>query len=723
MPSLPQTKFCSLCPAKFTRTTHLNRHLRSHTNERSHKCEVCSAEFTRSDLLTRHKRTCGDLRNSNRSRRKSCQACAESKVKCDLQLPCSKCIARGRECTFINDPEMSRSRRASRRGRSVSESPQSAEGSGFGSTSAQAETQTSSVPSPPTTPYSIIYPSPVSLVSSLPDSMQSSPASSHPMEIGVPFGVPGLSHSHSSSSSSTSSRSSSRLEPFDMSNIVEFNFDSLDIDCQFNDFFPLPSQPEDTAFSFADLISPTSCSSEHPPPSTSFTSGSDSGSIFGGFQSDSGFSYNPHPPGPSSNHSLLSGLPGLTSSPFPQGEASSPPAHRAQVPTGSVLNSPMFDSSVSGLTSNTETEDLGVYLNTFFTMFSTHIPLIHRPTWTMEDKHPMLVSAMQACGAIFLKTQVSLAFVQRTLDHLGDSLIAEFSKPNATLKDRFSLIMAVVLLQSWNLLSRQPDRMGTSRLFHGVVVTMIRRIGLIRLLSTWTPPDLSNHYTLDTAWREWARFETLKRVVFFAYIQDCSNCAYFSTMPIFHPSEIEISLPCDDNLWAAQNVREWYQMLQTPSPYAVGPRRLTAVSMRRALAALDNPGPSGMPLHINPFSHLVLIHTILRNIFASGFEDIYSDDHPPSAASGPTSASTHLLEAAAATQQSKNLSNQYALHNWLQMWRSNPDAIILEKGGFASTPIFCAAAPFYWLAHYSLQAVSGGELGYVPSGDGERGAG
>ena len=90
--------------------------------------------------------------------------------------------------------------------------------------------------------------------------------------------------------------------------------------------------------------------------------------------------------------------------------------------------------------------------------------------------------------------------------------------------------MAVVLLQSWNLLSRQPDRMGTSRLFHGVVVTvstcfqipitngsiltvpqMIRRIGLIRLLSTWTPPDLSNHFTLDTAWREWARFETLKR--------------------------------------------------------------------------------------------------------------------------------------------------------------------------------------------------------------------
>ncbi len=29
VPTLPQTKFCHLCPAKFTRTTHLNRHLKT----------------------------------------------------------------------------------------------------------------------------------------------------------------------------------------------------------------------------------------------------------------------------------------------------------------------------------------------------------------------------------------------------------------------------------------------------------------------------------------------------------------------------------------------------------------------------------------------------------------------------------------------------------------------------------------------------------------------
>ncbi|KAG6886303.1 hypothetical protein C0993_006713 [Termitomyces sp. T159_Od127] len=56
IPILPQTKLCPHCPAKFTRTTHLNRHLRTRklrhlyqgpllndtldTNERLHRCDV-----------------------------------------------------------------------------------------------------------------------------------------------------------------------------------------------------------------------------------------------------------------------------------------------------------------------------------------------------------------------------------------------------------------------------------------------------------------------------------------------------------------------------------------------------------------------------------------------------------------------------------------------------------------------------------------------------------
>jgi hypothetical protein len=42
------------------------------------------------------------LSSTNRTRRKSCVSCTESKIKCDRQYPCSKCVARGRECMFGN---------------------------------------------------------------------------------------------------------------------------------------------------------------------------------------------------------------------------------------------------------------------------------------------------------------------------------------------------------------------------------------------------------------------------------------------------------------------------------------------------------------------------------------------------------------------------------------------------------------------------------------------
>ncbi|KAJ7763504.1 hypothetical protein B0H14DRAFT_2972275 [Mycena olivaceomarginata] len=105
-PTLPQTKHCSLCPAKFTRTTHLNRHLRSHNNDRIYRCNLCqSAEFTRSDLLIRHKRT-----RVNRYRKTACESCAESKIKCNLEYPCAKCTSRGRECVFKFHPNKPRSK-------------------------------------------------------------------------------------------------------------------------------------------------------------------------------------------------------------------------------------------------------------------------------------------------------------------------------------------------------------------------------------------------------------------------------------------------------------------------------------------------------------------------------------------------------------------------------------------------------------------------------------
>ncbi|XP_006456997.1 hypothetical protein AGABI2DRAFT_181393 [Agaricus bisporus var. bisporus H97] len=53
-------------------------------------------------------------------------------------------------------------------------------------------------------------------------------------------------------------------------------------------------------------------------------------------------------------------------------------------------------------------EELEHYLYLFFSAFGTQIPLVHPSTWKPEGKPPVLIRAMQACGALFVKTKTGI---------------------------------------------------------------------------------------------------------------------------------------------------------------------------------------------------------------------------------------------------------------------------------------------------------------------------
>jgi hypothetical protein len=44
------------------------------------------------------------------------------------------------------------------------------------------------------------------------------------------------------------------------------------------------------------------------------------------------------------------------------------------------------------------------------------MPLVHVPTWSLEGKPDVLIRAMHACGALFVKTPLAQQFVANTLD-------------------------------------------------------------------------------------------------------------------------------------------------------------------------------------------------------------------------------------------------------------------------------------------------------------------
>ncbi|KAH8698713.1 hypothetical protein BGW36DRAFT_426405 [Talaromyces proteolyticus] len=50
-------KTCDYCGRLFTKTNHLERHLRSHTKEKPFRCDNCGRQYSRQDSLLRHQRT------------------------------------------------------------------------------------------------------------------------------------------------------------------------------------------------------------------------------------------------------------------------------------------------------------------------------------------------------------------------------------------------------------------------------------------------------------------------------------------------------------------------------------------------------------------------------------------------------------------------------------------------------------------------------------------
>lgn len=671
MPSLPQTKHCPLCPARFTRTTHLNRHLRSHTNERLHRCNTCHAEFTRSDLLTRHKRTCGDA-NANRSRRKSCQACAESKVKCNLQYPCSKCTSRGRECVFINDPEVSRNKKnASKKASSLSSSSK-----------LSAENDNTAIS--PSRTFSSVNTSVEYSPSSISPDLTTSPVSELSSVQMTPSDVPTLSIS-SGASSASSSQSSPRSEFLDsrqdMSVAFDMSFDPLAFDTHLDRIF---SNNALEPFLDSQMVT---CSPIADPGDFPWLDGNEMFARYG----DETFMF---AQAGYDDQGFATGYVGLTSA-----DTMSP---RMSAPLAEIdsAQDTFYDLSSAVNPFEITTAELDQYLYLFFTAFCTQVPLVHSSSWKMEDKPHLLVRAMQACGALFVKTERANNFISETLASARDPLIQEFTKITSSPREQAHLILTAVLLQTIGLFHQKPEERVSSSVYHGMLVMMIRRNGIIGRVGAWAAVDLSSPEAVEISWREWACYETIKRALFLSYIHDCCHCMYFSLTPSFQPSELDINLPCDTALWTATNSKDWFEIVQAPSAYGTGHARISGVRMQHALAALGETQPQLVPLSLNMFAHFILIHTILRNICAPRDDASYANLPDPSLAAADGAAGR-------VTMKDNLLATQYALHNWLQMWLNSPESMQAEKCQ-EEPPFIFNALPFYWLAQVSLMAIQDG---------------
>lgn len=710
IPSLPQTKQCAMCPARFTRTTHLNRHLRSHTNERLHRCSICKiAEFTRSDLLTRHKRTCGHI---NRSRRKSCEACAESKIKCTLTYPCAKCTARGRACVFVNDPETSKTKtRRVRRG-----------------AEAEVDARLENADAVPLRLDDML---------ALADVETRSPSP-------VP---PALSESSSSSESTGSSASPSTSERGDVEGDADVEGDMggetdcarFGGECDFGVALPPFSDDRPAEWYGGAYDCDYECNYEC---SASLDYSADGGveagmydfvpnmdigmememrmeqsappfdpQLFASFTSLSNALFERRAPrllaGPDADADADAGegtagsltlLPAVQDPPpaastalnfdlglfAGSGGGGGEGAYAAYARVSLTMPQPAVTlARVDALEMQYARDPAQVretYLHLFLTRFLAHVPLIHAPTLALADTPPVLARIFHACGALFVRTPDAAAFVAATLASASADIARTFCEVDERDADadgdatlHMHLILALVLLQTICLLQRADGGLAPPMAQqHRMLISLIRRSNLIERVAAWTAPEWSDPASLEAAWMDWARFATIKRALLLAYLHDCSHCMYNGAAPALAPAELgAVPLPCDDALWRARGAAEWLAAAAATAPVGAA-EHICGVRMPRALAALAAPVPQA-EVRLPPFALFLLIHTVLRNIAVAQADG---------GAGGGADFACGM---------------QGVLDGWLQLWFA---AAAPPAGG--EPPFVCNSLPFYWLAQVAL---------------------
>jgi len=119
--------------------------------------------------------------------------------------------------------------------------------------------------------------------------------------------------------------------------------------------------------------------------------------------------------------------------------------------------------------------------------------------------------------------------------------------------------------------------------------------------------------------------------------------------------------------------------------------RLAGVSMLQSLNVLTETRLSQTPIPLNPFSHFIVIHAVLRHLFVTCVEGRLPKGLPVGAADPNDIINQEIYRL------------QYALHNWLQNWLNSPELPKVNDVN-EEPPFIYNALPFYWLGQVSLLA-------------------
>lgn len=577
---------CDQCQRSFTRPSHLNRHRLTHvphSQRRTIQCSYCDRSFSRQDVLLRHLRASHDIAvGTGGSSQKSCHRCVRHKLKCDRIIPCGSCYTAKTPdtCSYpytksLHDMDCSQTQ----------DMDQSEVTHGIGQDAGCSNVDFQQYDEPVSKDYRNY-------------AMQASPASGFggfDQGFGPMVLEDGRSPAFENGNTPSDGNGTVYSQSLDATMPFDFRgsgFDWLDFDIS-NIQLPLDDQPalEDNA-----------------PPATS---------VYGVLPST-----HIMPPLPA-----LPPRPNVLPWPFEQGKESRPsrfPLPRlhevlqqsAQVSPGvpqtpvdclvQLLSQQQLPSAkqVSSRNLDSGIDLMNQLIDSYFTGFQIIQPIVHAPTWTINECPTMLLAAMTCVGSV-LSSDPGSSEISDAIGEFCASMITwlvsnqllrwEIIEANKTqgISDtanysNISYLAALCLHQIYSLGSGNRQLYQNADRTRGVLIGSLRGLGLLNARLNIQDESVENNgAVIDQTntyaeWISWAARERDNRIAWASFEYDCSLCTLTNRRGAVDLSELPARLPCSESLWEAPSAHAW-AALKFRSPSKAQGAKLSSV-LKAAMA-------------------------------------------------------------------------------------------------------------------------------------------
>ncbi|KAI1133805.1 fungal-specific transcription factor domain-containing protein [Hypoxylon sp. FL0543] len=202
------------------------------------------------------------------------------------------------------------------------------------------------------------------------------------------------------------------------------------------------------------------------------------------------------------------------------------------------------------------------YLDLYFKRFNTAYPLIHQATFEPSRKEPLLLLSMILLGATYSEKEAHQLAVC-----IHDVIRpAIFSHASFSPKPDLWMLQTILLVECFGKSRAGQKQHDMSHLFHGMLINLIRRsdcqsVRPVRPHEHGGQGDLMD----DRSWRKWAEAEEKKRLALLCFMWDTQHAVLFCQSLCMSAFELRLPLPGNQALWEASTPAEWSHLsLATP---------------------------------------------------------------------------------------------------------------------------------------------------------------